>query len=158
MDVELAAWRDALSLKVEQLLATVAGLDEEELNRRPGLEGANSPFVIVTHVLGNMRAWVLGIACEEPLRRDRASEFRARGTGPEMEQAARELLAAMVLAIERLEANSLDDRIQPSQELFGEGQARELTRREALLHPLEHAAIHLGQLQLTVDLLRATPT
>ena len=35
--------------------------------------------------------------------------------------------------------------------------AHEISRREALIHPLEHASIHLGHIHMTVDLLTERP-
>ena len=60
--------------------ATLTGLSEEQISRRPDVPSANSGYVIATHVMGNARAWVLGIVCEQPLRRDRPGEFRSSGT------------------------------------------------------------------------------
>ena len=46
----------------------------------PGpIEGGNSPFVIATHVLVNARAWVIGIACGQALRRELPGFFSQRG-------------------------------------------------------------------------------
>jgi uncharacterized damage-inducible protein DinB len=133
----------------------VRQMGDGDVNRAPALAGANSPFVIVTHVFGNVRSWVVGIVCDEPLDRDRPAEFRSSGSLAELETAHRELVARCETALATLDAARLDDRIVPRQVLFGEGESHEMTRREALLHPLEHAAIHVGQMQMTADLLRA---
>jgi len=117
------------------------GLSDEQLNRAPGVEGSNSAYVIATHILGNARAWVLGIACGQPLRRDRPAEFSSQGTY--------EALAA-------LDPSRLDERLVPSQELWGEGfEPTKISRREALAHVLEHASMHLGQIHITRDLVVA---
>jgi uncharacterized damage-inducible protein DinB len=134
--------------------ALLKGLSEEQLNRRPDVHGANSGFVIATHVLGNARAWVLGIVCGQPLRRDRPGEFASSGTYEELGKAACALSGEIDGALVALEPGLLDDRFVPSQELWGEGEAKEISRREGLAHVLEHAAMHLGQIQVTVDLVR----
>ena len=148
-----SVWR-GVRAKVGDLLEIAGGLDAAQLNRAPQLPGANSPFVIVTHVLGNIRAWVPGIVCGQPLDRDRPSEFRSQGNLAELRTAADALIAECEAALEALDPALLDDRIVPRQVLFGEGPTNEMSRREALLHPLEHAALHVGQLQMTTELLR----
>ena len=45
----------------------------------PEIEGTNSPYVLGAHVLGNARAWILGIACEQDISRDRPGEFASSG-------------------------------------------------------------------------------
>lgn len=154
MDGEIdSVWR-AIRAKVDDLLELVGRLDAAAVNRAPDVAGSNSPFVIMTHVLGNIRAWVPGIVCGQPLDRDRPSEFRSHGTLAELHTAADVLVADCEAALRTLEATRLGDRIVPRQVLFGEGETYEMSRFEALLHPLEHAALHVGQMQMTVDLLR----
>lgn len=154
MHPEIETYSKYLHEKIEQIHAALGGLSEEDLNRAP-LPGANSPFVIATHTYGNMRAWVLGIACGQVLRRDRPGEFASRGTYAQLTEHARELSQSITDAVKSLDPARMDDRFTPSQELFGEGPLRELSRREGLLHPIEHASIHLGHIQVTLDMLRA---
>ncbi|MGI8424648.1 MAG: DinB family protein [Chloroflexota bacterium] len=155
MNGEIESLSRYLRIKINEALAAGEGLSEVDLNRAPPVPGANSAFVIATHVLGNMRAFVLGIACGREMRRDRPAEFRSRGTHAELRAAGRALSREIETALAGLEAATLDDRFVPAQELYGEGETHEMSRREALLHPLEHAAIHLGRILLTADLLRS---
>lgn len=157
MNAEIETLNRYLHAKIDEILAALEGLTEDELNSAPAVPGANSPFVIATHVLGNMQAFVLGITCGQDLRRDRAAEFRSRGRAEELRAAARGLAREIEDALGRLDSATLDDRFLPAQELCGEGETHEITRREGLLHPLEHAAIHLGQILLTVDLIKGQP-
>jgi uncharacterized damage-inducible protein DinB len=154
MTPEIETARRFLQAKIGEILAAVEGLDEADLNRAPNLPCANSPYVIATHVLGNMRAWVLGIACGNDLRRDRPAEFRSKGSYQDLESAARALSGKIDEALQSFDASRLDDGFVPTQELFGEGSLREVSRREALWHPVEHAGIHLGHIHLSVTLLR----
>jgi hypothetical protein len=154
MNSEIADFSHYLHEKINAILAALKPLSEEELNSAPEIPGANPPFVIATHTYGNIRAWVIGIACGRPLSRDRPAEFRSSGTYDDLAAAARRLSADIDTALEQLDPGTLDDRFTPSQELFGEGPTHEVSRRGALIHPLEHAAIHLGHIQMTVDLLR----
>jgi hypothetical protein len=152
MNPEIEAYSKYIGKEIEEILAVLNGLSEEQLNRRPDVPGANSGFVIATHVFGNARAWILGIACGQPLRRDRPGEFASHGTYEELGKAARALSSEIDSALVGLDPTTLGDRLSPSQELWGEGEAHEITRREALAHVLEHASMHLGQIQLTRDL------
>ena len=154
MTPELESLNAALLAKLTEIVAAVGVLSEGQLNQAPDVIGANSCFVIATHVFGNMRASVLGIACGMELARDRASEFGSHGSLAELQAAGGQLSKEVVAALSALNAGKLDERVLPSQELWGEGTPREQSRRDALIHPLEHAGIHLGQILLTVDILR----
>jgi uncharacterized damage-inducible protein DinB len=138
---------------LERVSACVDGLSEAQLNWRPPIDGGNSLYVIATHTVGNARAFVLGIACGESLERDRPAEFRASGRDArDLTANARRLSDEIDAALARLSASDLDRRLLPPQSLWGEGEAQEISVREAILHVVEHASIHLGQLQLTRDL------
>ncbi|HVP05238.1 MAG TPA: DinB family protein [Dehalococcoidia bacterium] len=150
MTPEIDTYSRYIREKITQLHAALNSLSEAELNRAPDLPGANSPYVIVTHTLGNMRAWVLGIICGLDLRRDRPAEFASRGTYEELGVAARKLSGEIEKALESLDPATLADRFVPKQELWGEGQPREIARRDGFAHVLEHAGIHLGHLQMTL--------
>jgi uncharacterized damage-inducible protein DinB len=155
MTPEIEMYSQFLRQRIADLHAALKGLGDEDLNRAPDFPGANSPYVIMTHTLGNIRAWVLGIACGADLRRDRPAEFASRGTYEELGVAACKLSGEVEAGLQALDPATLDDRFTPTQELFGEGELREVSRREALLHPIEHASIHLGHIHVTVDLLKA---
>ena len=55
-------------------------------------------------------------------------------------------------ALAALSPSDLDRRLVPLPMYWGEGEPYEISIREALLHVVEHASLHLGQLQLTRDL------
>ena len=148
---------DTLSRQIQSLLARVCkcleGLSEAQLNWRPPIDGANSAYVICAHTLGNASAWVLGIACGQPVERDRPAEFRASGRdAAELVASAKLLSKEIKAALATLAPSALDRRLVPPQRLLGEGEPHEISAREALLHVVEHASIHLGQLQITRDL------
>jgi len=155
MSPEIETYSKYIRKQIAEIVATLKELSNEQLNTPPDVPGANSGFVIATHVFGNARAWILGIACGQPLRRDRPAEFASRGTYEELGKAACALSGEIDAALVRLDPSTLDDRLAPAQELWGEGEAQEITRREALAHVLEHASMHLGQIQLTADMVRS---
>ena len=153
MDAEIESLSRQIRSILERACACLDGLSEAQLNWRPPIDGANSVYVIATHTLGNARAFVLGIACGQPLERDRPAEFRASGRdAAELTAHARRLSDDIEAALAGLSPSELDRRLLPPQSLWGEGEAQEISVREAILHVVEHASIHLGQLQITRDL------
>jgi uncharacterized damage-inducible protein DinB len=150
---EIETYSKYISKQIADIHEALKGLTDEQLNQRPDVPGANSGYVIATHVLGNARAWILGIACGQPLSRDRPAEFASSGTYEALGRAVSALSGEIVEALEALDPSTLDDRFVPAQELWGEGDPHEIARREAFAHVIEHAAMHLGQIQLTRDLI-----
>ncbi len=152
MDAETEAIGHQLQSILTRLCDCLEGLSEAQLNWRPPIDGANSVYVIVAHTLGNARAWVLGIACGQPMGRDRPAEFRASGRdAAQLLESAKRLLPEVDAALAALEPSELDRRLVPPRDLWGEGEPREISVREALLHVVEHASLHLGELYLTRD-------
>jgi uncharacterized damage-inducible protein DinB len=140
---------------LERMSRCLTDLSSDELNWRPPIDGSNSLYVLGTHVLGNAEAWILGIALGRPIRRDRPAEFAAVGSDAAiLIGAAIELGRTLTETVKPL-AEALDQEREPSSELWGEGQPRKVTVRECLLHVIEHAAEHVGQMELTRDLMRA---
>lgn len=153
MTGELELYISELQRLLDRLCQGIDGLSEQQLNWRPAAPEANSIYIIATHILGNAQAWILGIACGEPIDRDRPAEFRAAGpdAAPIIEQ-ARDLSRRIEQALAALPPASLDALREPRQRLWGAGTAEPVTGREAIMHVIEHAATHLGQIDVTRDL------
>lgn len=151
---EIQELRSAIVGRLRQVVALLDGLDAEGLNAPPVIEGANSPYVLAAHTLGNARAWVLGIAFGQDVSRDRPGEFASSG---DTADALRDALAAFERDFEHAAASfdsaNLDRRFVPRQDLWGPNPAREITVRRAFLNVLEHASLHLGHLELTRDIM-----
>jgi len=153
MDAEIEGYGRRIRSLLERVCACLDGLSEAQLNWRPSMHGANSAYVIAAHTLGNARAWVLGIACGWPVERDRPAEFQASGPdAADLTAQARRLSDDIDAALAALAPSALAQRLLPPKSLFGEGELREISVREVLLDVVEHASIHLGQLQITRDL------
>jgi len=150
---EIETYSNYIRKQIADIHAALAGMSDEQLNRPPSFKGANSAYVIATHVFGNARAWVLGIACGKPVKRHRPAEFASSGTYEALGKATHELSGEIEAALAELAPARLDSRLVPPQELWGEGEGEEISVREALAHVLEHASMHLGQIQVTKDLL-----
>jgi uncharacterized damage-inducible protein DinB len=152
LNPEIETYSKYIRKQIADIHTALKALGDERLNQRPDVPSANSAYVIATHVLGNVRAWVLGIACGQPLSRDRPAEFASSGTYEALAKAASTVSEEIEEALAGLDPSTLDDRFVPEQELWGEGEPNEISRREALAHVLEHASMHLGQIHLTCDL------
>jgi hypothetical protein len=135
---------------VDQMAGIVAGLGDDLANRRPALPGANSPYVILRHCLGVMEFWGGQVVAGREIQRDRAAEFRASGP-------VAELVAATKAAREafRADAATADPTAAPRKQAGDDPDELESrSQGSALLHVLEEVTQHLGQMELTRDVLR----
>ena len=66
--------------------------------------------------------------------------------------AVRGLAREITAALAALSPAELDRRFVPPQALWGTGPPHEISRRDALVESIRHAALHLGELRLTRDL------
>ncbi|MBI5287372.1 MAG: DinB family protein [Chloroflexi bacterium] len=153
MFAETAELHRSITMRLQQVVDCLNGLSEAQLNFVPPLPGANSPYVLAAHTLGNARAWVLGIACGRDVGRDRPAEFRATGAdAAALREGLARLEREMADALEELTPTDLDRRFVPAKVLWGENEPREISVRSALLQVVEHASLHLGHLHVTRDL------
>ncbi len=153
MDAEVATYAHELRWILEQICSTLDGLTESQLAWRPPTGTANSTSAIAHHVVSSTRVYALGFGCGQPVTRDRPAEFTPAGMpGQELIEALQWLAAEIEAALATLPPSTLEHRTQPGQELWGTGQPRPISRREALVESIRHAALHLGELRLTRDL------
>ena len=144
---EIAIFYRYIASSLDRMAAIVAELDEAELSWRPSADGANSIRVLAVHTYGNAEENLLGLLGGENVRRDRDAEFlAAAGDGPELEQHWRSLRSRIEPALDGLDAEALD-------RLYIHPRRGAVSGREVLLVVARHAAEHLGQAELTRDLL-----
>ena len=128
------------------ILQAIDELPQDALDWIPGQE-MNSIAVLLAHITGSVRYWIGDIAAQESSNRDRAAEFRVRGV--EADVFRKRLADNLEYARNVVDKMSLQDlesmRVSP-------GDGREYTVAWALLHALEHATSHLGQIQITRQL------
>ncbi len=156
-DGELETYTASLRFRFGQMAAVAATMTDDELNRAPAAEGGNSIYALAAHTAGNARAWVLGIACGQPLRRDRPAEFASSGDSASLQSLLLGTLDEITSALAALPQERLDERVLPSREHWGLREPHEISRRYAVLQVIEHASLHLGHMELTRDLLRTAP-
>ena len=114
----------------------------------PGVPGSNSAFALVSHVVGVMGRWGRTVNRGIVVPRDRDAEFTATGTVEEalaLLQSGRDRLHEDVLACDPTAAP-----VNPPTDRDGTAYA---TQGEVLLHVYEELAQHLGQLEVTRDVL-----
>jgi uncharacterized damage-inducible protein DinB len=142
-------WRYIAS-SADRLAECAAGLSDADLHRRPPAAGANSIAVLAVHTLGNVEENLLGTLCGRPVQRDRDAEFvESEVTGAALRERWWALRAELEQALAAVDGATLDA-------LRPHPRRGETTGREVLLIVARHAAEHLGQAELTLDLLRAT--
>ena len=128
------------------ILEALEGLSPAALDWIPGTE-MNSISVLVFHLTGAERFWIGDIAAQDPKERDRDAEFRVQGVGMDvLKKRVTDNLEYARTVLDKLSIQDLEaSRVRPSD-------GREFTVAWALLHALEHATSHLGQIQITRQL------
>ena len=136
---------------VDQMADIVGELGDDLANRRPALPGVNSPYAILRHCLGVMEFWGGQVVAGRVIQRDRDAEFRASGPVAPLIAAAQDTKASF-----RADAAKADPGASPRGTHPGMGRDQLETRTQggALLHVLEEVIQHLGQLELTRDVLQ----
>lgn len=116
------------------------------------VEGSNSAFALVSHVVGVMGRWGRTVNRGIVVPRDRDAEFTATGT-------VDEALALLESGRTRLheDVRATDPAAAPVNPPEGRDRPAYETQGEVLLHVYEELAQHLGQLEVTRDVLLATP-
>jgi len=144
------AYLDRLEDLHKDLAQAIGGLPQAALDWTPS-EGMNSINILITHLTGAERYWIGDVAAGDVAAgnppRDRAAEFRVSGiTLDALRQRLDDTLAYARRALESLTLRDLEQaRTSPPN-------GRILSVSWALLHALEHTAIHLGHIQLTRQL------
>jgi len=122
------------------------GLSPEALDWVPGKE-MNSISVLVFHLTGAERFWIGDVAAQEFSDRNRDTEFKVKGLGTDiLKKRLDETLSYVKTTLEKFSLQDIEiPRRLPQTD-------REFTIGWALLHALEHATEHKGQIQLTRQL------
>lgn len=134
-----------------RLREVLEGVPVELLDRAPAAD-ANSIAVLVTHAIGSVMGW-LHLAAGRPHQRDRDSEFVVRGRSSD--DLIRLIDEADRMAPELVQA-AFDAGMETLRERPG---ARAVTVAYCLTHAAAHTAEHVGQAELTRQIIapRTTP-
>ena len=125
----------------------------DDANRRPDLPGANSPFAILTHCLGVLEFWPAYMVVDRPFERDRDAEFRATGSVADLAERTRIARRQLVedLADAELSAAPRHDPVYPADV----GTPLASSQSGLMIHVLREVTQHLGQMEITRDVLLA---
>ena len=148
LDTEVEAVWPYISESIDKLVACLDGLDRDDLNWSP-LQGANSLYVLATHVVASCRETILEVLCGTPVGRLREEEFLAEGDSPDSIKA--HWAESKELLFEALRGTSAADLDRE----YDHPRLGRFTGREILLLVIRHAGEHLGHAELTLDLLKS---
>ena len=138
-------------------LAQFRDISDVDLNRPLELPESNTALVLATHLIGSAEYWVLEVAGGHDVQRNRRSEFSATGTGAEVAARYERWLTAMQELLHTLPDERLDQFVSVPAGYHPALVEEPMTMRDALLHAVEHCALHQGHLELTRQLLGYAP-
>lgn len=127
------------------ILEALEGLPLAALDWTPGPD-MNSISVLVFHLTGAERYWIGDVAAQDPTERDRDAEFKVHDV--EMDVLKKRLANNLEYARSTLNKFTIQD----LETMRVTASGREYTAGWALLHALDHATLHLGQIQITRQL------
>ena len=149
MRSELQNYLDRIEDLRGQIAELVRDIPAEGLNWRPvdGVDdhAKNSLAVMTTHVAGAEQFWIAEVVGGHPSTRDRDAEFKTEVNDPadlirQLEQVGRQTRAVFATLTKT-------DLAEPRP-----ARDKQVSIRWALLHVVDHTALHLGQMQLTYQL------
>lgn len=146
---ELSNYLLRLEDQRSQIREIIKDLSPEGLNWRPfegsGKHLANSLAVLAAHTAGAERYWIGEVVGGYPPNRDRDAEFNKAATS------SAELLQGLDLASQetrevfaRLTAEDLEKTVQ--------AMGRDVPVRWAIVHIIDHTALHLGHMEMTYQM------
>lgn len=135
---------------LDRLVQCLDGLNQEQLNWRPAAPHTNSLYVLAVHTLSNAEENILSTLYNRPSSRDREQDFLAQGPSAEqIKQHWQVLRPRLQEAIQSLTREELlQEHLHPRR--------GPITGLDILIIVARHAAEHLGQAELTRDLVLAT--
>jgi len=133
-----------------EAVATLQDLSAGQLNWKTGDDGSNTMFAIATHMVAMGEYWVLCLVGGADIVRDRQAEFHAVGSAAEIVLRLHDWSEACDVLCIGLGSEVLDEIARVPIEYFQSGGfgSGALSKRECLMHVVEHSALHLGQLQI----------
>ncbi|TVU66844.1 DinB family protein [Paenarthrobacter nitroguajacolicus] len=137
---------------LDGMTSIVRGLGDDLANRKPSLEGANSPFALLTHCVGVIDYWVGYLIAGRHTDRDREAEFLASGPIQPLLLEVRSTKAQLIEDVLNAEPEAPLRSVPPAD---FQGPDRTLTQGGALQHVFEELAQHHGQMELMRDVIVA---
>lgn len=137
---------------LDAMVAIVVELGDDLANTRPAIDEVNSPYVILTHCLGVMEYWAGATVAGRSIERDRDAEFTASGDVAALCQRAEDARNRLRDDLSGFESWSTPANVRPNP---ADPVPYSETKGAVLLHILEELFQHLGQMEVTRDMLQA---
>jgi hypothetical protein len=135
---------------LDDMARILADLGDELSNTRPDLPGANSPYAIVFHCVGMLEHWAGSVIAGLAIPRDRDAEFTASGAVDDLLRRVADVRDRLPDWVDVAVREGIRDRTVTGST---RSDAATATPEWVLLHIVRELAQHLGQLELTRDLL-----
>ncbi|WP_376795814.1 DinB family protein [Thermogemmatispora sp.] len=150
---EGACFAHILERLTRDALFQLEDVPEADLNRQLELPETNTLFALATHLVGAAEYWVLTLVGQRQIERDRSAEFQAQGDFDSLKKRYERWLQAMHEVLDALPDERLQEPVTGPTTYRYAPADRPLIARDALLHAVEHSALHLGHIQLTRQML-----
>ena len=137
---------------LDGMIEIVSTLGDDLANRRPAIDGANSPYVLLTHCLGVMEYWGGHVVAGREIERDRDAEFIASGPVAPLVAHAREVREQFGRDLETMDASA-----PPRGDIRPDFDVEPFcaTQGGVMIHVYEEFAQHRGQMEGVRDVLLA---
>src|SRR5579884_2144022 len=148
MSVEGEYYAISIETLVNDILAALQGLSDEQANWRPPADPTNSMYAITAHIIGSTGRWLTKNVAQQEDNSDREAEFRSSGPIAPLRERLKDATANARKLLTSLPESEFG---APRRFMMG-GQQMEWPVRQCVLHVIEHLGTHLGHLQLTRQL------
>ena len=148
---------DLLERIARDAMRQLSGIAPEDLNRSLTLPESNTLFALATHLVGAGEYWVLVLVGQREIPRDRQSEFSATGQLEELLARYERWIAGVHKLLDTFPDERLDEPAEVPPGYRSTSTRERGNIRDALLHAVEHSALHLGHIQLTRQILGYPP-
>lgn len=144
MDSEVKPFVQTIDLLHDDIYKAVEPLSDDEINwRHPHL--TNTVGILLRHVAGSERQWILEVVGGRTIERKRDEEFgRERLQKAPLVENLRRAQAEVKEILERMSPAGLMEEVE---QIF-RGKTVMFTKSWGILHSIQHTAYHLGQIQL----------
>ena len=135
----------------------VMDLGQEIANKRPALDGGNSPYAILFHCVGLTNYWVGTLIGNRSTERDRNNEFVATGDINSLLKSVEEIKKQIRLDLKKFNGHMPPTEI-PNVAYSPMKEHEEWNQAQVLIHTYEELAQHHGHMEITKDILIKSQT
>jgi len=161
MDMPGAAARvaDVLEHIARDAMAQFGDITEKDFNRTLNLPESNTLCALATHLVSAGEFWVLVLVGKREIPRNRPAEFFATGRAQDLLPRYECWIQDVHEVLDSFPNERLSEPATPpaGYSLSTASQRERSDVYHALLHAVEHSALHLGHLQLTRQFLGYAP-